>query len=87
MGGPVGDDAPLVEQDRPVAETEHGGHAVGHEEDRPASLTELRHLAEALLLEVDVADGEHLVDEQDLGLEVGGDRERRGAPASRSSSA
>ena len=32
--------------------------------------------AEALLLEVRVADGEHLVDEQDLGLEVRRDRER-----------
>ena len=34
------------------------------------------HLAEALLLELRVADGEHLVDEQDLGLEVRRDGER-----------
>ena len=33
-------------------------------------------LPEALLLEFGVTDGQHLVDEQDLGLEVGGDRER-----------
>ena len=37
---------------------------------------ELLHPAEAAPLELGVADGEHLVDEQDLGLEVRGDRER-----------
>ena len=36
---------------------------------------DLAHLAEALALERRVADREHLVDEQDLRLEVGGDGE------------
>ena len=43
---------------------------------RPVPL-ELLHPPEALLLELGVADREHLVDEQDLGLEVRGDRERQ----------
>ena len=36
---------------------------------------DLVHLAQRLALEGGVADREHLVDEQDLGLEVGGDGE------------
>ena len=35
------------------------------------------HLAEALLLELRVAHRQHLVDDQDLGLEVRGHRERQ----------
>ena len=47
------------------------------DEDDGASVPrDVAHLAEALLLELDVADGEHLVDEEDLGLEVRGDGER-----------
>ena len=46
------------------------------EHDRAPVLGDLLHLAEALALEVGVADREHLVDEQDLRLEVRGDRER-----------
>ena len=41
---------------------------------RPAS-RDLVHLAQRLALEGGVADREHLVDEQDLRLEVGGDGE------------
>ena len=37
---------------------------------------DVAHLAQALPLELGVADGQHLVDEQDLGLEVRGDGER-----------
>jgi hypothetical protein len=33
----------------------------------------LGHLAEALLLELGVADGEDLVDDEDFGFEMGGD--------------
>ena len=39
-------------------------------------LRDVVHLAEALLLEARVADRQHLVDDQDLGLEVRGDGER-----------
>ena len=42
---------------------------------RPSPVGDVLHLAEALLLELGVADGEHLVDDQDLRLEVRGDGE------------
>ena len=45
------------------------------EDDRAAALLELEDLAEALALEGLVADGEDLVEEQDVGVEVRGDRE------------
>ena len=41
---------------------------------RPA-FGDVLHLAQALLLERGVADGEHFVDDQDLRLQVGGHRE------------
>ena len=44
---------------------------------RAARAAELLHAAEAPPLELGVADREHLVDEQDLRLEMGGDRERQ----------
>ena len=47
------------------------------EEDGAAPAGDVAHLAEALLLERRVADRQHLVDEQDLRLEVRGDRERQ----------
>ena len=49
---------------------------VRDEEHRPAGAAELLHPAQAAPLELGVADREHLVDEQDLGLEVRGDGER-----------
>ena len=45
------------------------------EHDRAPAARDVVHLAEALALELGVADGEHLVDEQDVGVEVRGDRE------------
>ena len=45
------------------------------EDDRPAALLELEDLAEALALELLVADREHLVEQQHVGLEVRRDRE------------
>ena len=50
---------------------------VADEQDRAAVAADVAHLAEALLLERGVADGEHFVDDQDLGLEVRGHRERQ----------
>jgi hypothetical protein len=40
---------------------------VAHEQHGAAAARDARHPAQALLLELDVADREHLVDEQDLG--------------------
>ena len=48
---------------------------VRHEDDRPPGLAQVLHPPEAPPLELGVADREHLVDEQDLRLEVRGDRE------------
>ncbi len=49
---------------------------MAHEEDRPAAAGDLADPPEAALLERLVADAEHLVDEQDLRLEVRRDGER-----------
>jgi hypothetical protein len=50
---------------------------VADEEHRPPLARDLAHLPEALALEGLVADGEHLVDDQDVRLEVRGDGERQ----------
>jgi hypothetical protein len=71
---------PAVEQQDAAAQAADGRHVVAHEQNRPAVAGGIAHLPEALLLERRVTDGEHLVDDQDLGLEMGGDAE-----ASRSS--
>jgi hypothetical protein len=46
---------------------------VRDEEHGASGSAQILHPAEAPLLELGIADGEHLVDEQDLGLEVRGD--------------
>ena len=46
-----------------------------HEQDRLAAALELRELVEALVREALVADGEHFVDEQHVGIDVNRDRE------------
>jgi len=43
-----------------------------HKQHRSSALRHLAHLAQALLLELRVADGEHLVHDQDLRVQVGG---------------
>ena len=50
---------------------------VAHEQDRAPLGGHVAHLAQALRLERGVADREHLVHEQDLGLEVRRDGERQ----------
>ena len=66
-----------LEQHRAVAEALDRAHVVGDEQrscgPRPCSRVEL---VEALLLEGGVADGEHLVDQQDVGVDLDRDRER-----------
>ena len=46
-----------------------------HEQDRLAAPLELGELVEALVGEAFVADGEHFVDEQDVGIDVDRDGE------------
>src|SRR2546423_15542059 len=50
------------------------GHVVGHEEHGSSLGPQVAHCAETLSLKSDVANGEHLVDEQDVRVEMRGDR-------------
>ncbi len=59
-----------------MAEARHRAHVVGDEDDRAAFLAHPVEDVEALLLEGGVADGQHLVDQQDLGVDL--DRHREG---------
>src|SRR4029077_3608094 len=68
-------DDSLVKPDRALAETRDRTEVVRHEHDRLLRRTELADLGEALVLEVLVADREHLVDEEDVRLEMHRDRE------------
>jgi hypothetical protein len=63
------------EQGRPVAERADRVGIVRDEDDRRPALLEELQLPEALLLEVGVADGQHLVDHEDLGVHVDRDPE------------
>src|SRR5581483_2180392 len=76
FGGSAVDHASALEHDRVVAETGYRAHVVAHEKD---GATASRHLLDTGVgpgLKLGVADGEHLVEEQDLGVEVRGDGER-----------
>ncbi len=57
----------MFEDDRPVAHVGHLVEAVGDEDDRAALVLELSDAVHALALEGLVADGQHLVDQQDSG--------------------
>src|SRR4029079_19389303 len=68
------EDSP-VEQDGAVAELRDGLHVVGDEQDGAPGVSEVLHAPQAPCLELGVTHGEHLVHEQDLGLEMRGNRE------------
>ncbi len=67
-------DASVAQQHRAVAQPLDGRRVVRDEDDRAAALLEVEDLAEALALEVLVADREDLVEEQDVCVEVRRDR-------------
>ena len=71
-GHAVGHHRAVVEHHDPVADLAGQVGAVGDEQDRLALLLDLLDAVEALLLEDLVADGEHLVDQQDVGVDVDG---------------
>src|SRR5207237_7652388 len=71
---PLGADMPLIEPDRSLAQSRHRPKIVGNEHDRLLRGAELADLGEAFVLEVLVTDREHLVDEEDVRLEVHCDR-------------
>ena len=70
---PALDDAAMLEQDRAVAELLDRRWAVRDEHHRPAAPLVVPDLAEALVLEGLVADGEHLVQQQDVRPDIHGD--------------
>ena len=72
---PALDDAAAIEQQAVVAERCDAFELVGHDHDRQAAPDHLANPVERLPLEPVVADGEHLVDDQDVGTHVRGDRE------------
>src|SRR5204863_6154928 len=52
-------------------------HIVGNEQDCPAALAHFIHLPETLLLESHVTYGQHLIDHQDFGVQVSGNRKSK----------
>ena len=65
----------MVDPRRSLAQPDHVGHRVGDEHDRLAAIAEVGDLVAALGLEFGVADREHLVDDQHIGVDVDGDGE------------
>ena len=70
-----------AELDGPLRQEQSGGaklldrrHAVANENNRPPLTGDVLHFAQALLLKFGVADREHLIDDQHLGLEMRRDR-------------
>jgi hypothetical protein len=72
---PVEGDAAALEEHGALAEPLHGHGVVRNEHDRASRLLEGEDAAEALSLERLVADGKDLVEEKDVGVEEGRDRE------------
>ena len=65
----------VLKQRELVTQCAHGAERVRHDHDRLAALLELGELLRALPLEALVADRQHLVDEEDVGIDVDCDRE------------
>ena len=61
-----------------VREALHGGHIMADKKNGAAAFGDLAHFAQALFLELGVADGQHLVNDQDFWLEVR--RDGKGEP-------
>ncbi len=78
MGLAEVDHRAALEQQRAVAEAVQRTHVVGYEHDRAPLVAHAVEDVEALLREGGVADREHLVDEQDVGVDL--DRDREGQP-------
>ena len=62
---------------RAIAQLADAGQIVADEQHRAALVAHVAHPAETPVAEMQVADRQHLVDDQDLRLEMRGDRERQ----------
>src|SRR6185369_7530605 len=71
----AGGGSATCEPERAIAEIAHLLELMRDEDQRHAAVLHLLDLGDALLGELLVADGEHLVDEQDVGIDVHGDGE------------
>ena len=81
LGGAVEDQPAVGEEQRARAQVLERHQVVAHVEDRAALVGRDRlHLLKALGLETGVADRQDLVDDEDLGVEVRGHREREAHP-------
>ena len=76
VGGAVVDDAALAQVDHALAHGLDAEHVVRHEQDRGVLLLQPLRELDALALEGQVADREHFVEDQDLGVQVRRHRER-----------
>src|SRR5450759_2993129 len=75
VGRSINHYAPLLKPDRALAELTHGTEVVGDEDDGPTGALEVGDSIETALLERCVADGEDLVDEDDIRVDMDGDGE------------
>src|SRR5205823_4237841 len=66
----------LIQPEAPRRELRDRRHVVADEQHRPSLAADLAHLPEALPLESGVSDREHLVDDQDVRLQMRRYRER-----------
>src|SRR5689334_19529208 len=73
----IEDELTLVNKEASLSEILKRSHVVAYEEHGAPLAGDLAHLAETLLLEFDVANGEHLIDDENVGFEVRGDGERQ----------
>src|SRR5258708_10058973 len=69
LRGSIDLDATPVEQEAALCQAADRAHVVADKQDRAPAARDRRHLAQALLLELAVADAEHLVDAEILPLE------------------
>jgi len=60
----------VVEEGHPVTEVAHRSQRVGHDDEGLAGVLEVGELLVALALELLVADGEDLIDQEDVGVDV-----------------
>ena len=72
----VKDNFSLVQHDAPVAQLPDGAHIVADVKDSPSlDLSDLPHFFQTLLLEIHVADRQHLVHDHDLAVQMRSDGE------------
>ncbi len=74
---PVKPDFAICNPDAARAQILYGRHVVRHEQHGPSPATQILHRADAFLLERGVANRQHLIDDEHVGLEVRGHREAK----------